>query len=80
MNKHLIYPRSGDPNTVYIKNVITRPEITAGDFSMYNDHAQDPRDFEKHNVFIPVPCQLRSADHRKILFHCLRCKIFIKQC
>ena len=30
MNKHLIYPRSGDPNTVYIKNVITRPEITAG--------------------------------------------------
>ena len=51
MNKHLIYPRSGDPNTVYIKNVITRPEITAGDFSMYNDHAQDPRDFEKHIVF-----------------------------
>lgn len=47
MNKHLIYPRSGDPNTVYIKNVITRPGITAGDFSMYNDHARDPRDFEK---------------------------------
>ena len=55
MNKHLIYPRSGDPNTVYIKNVITRPEITAGDFSMYNDHAQDPRDFEKHNVLYQYP-------------------------
>ena len=55
MNKHLIYPRSGDPNTVYIKNVITRPEITAGDFSMYNYHAQDPRDFEKHNVLYQYP-------------------------
>lgn len=55
MNKHLIYPRSGDPNTVYIKNVITRPGITAGDFSMYNDHAQDPRDFEKHNVLYQYP-------------------------
>ena len=55
MNKHLIYPRSGDPNTVYIKNVITRPGITAGDFSMYNDHARDPRDFEKHNVLYQYP-------------------------
>ena len=55
MNKHLIYPRSGDPNTVYIKNVITRPGITAGDFSMYNDHARDPRDFKKHNVLYQYP-------------------------
>ena len=55
MKENLIYPRSDDPHTVYIKNVITRPEITAGEFSMYNDHAQDPRDFEKHNVLYQYP-------------------------
>lgn len=55
MKENLIYPRSDDPHTVYIKNVITRPEITAGEFSMYNDPAQDPRDFEKHNVLYQYP-------------------------
>lgn len=36
-----IYPRTGDRETVYLKDVITNPNIIAGDFSMYNDFVKD---------------------------------------
>ena len=32
-----IYPRSKDKETVYLKSVITNPNIIVGDYTMYND-------------------------------------------
>lgn len=51
-----VYPRTGDHQTVYLKNVITNPNIEIGDYTMYNDFEQDSRDFQKNNVlyFYPV--------------------------
>lgn len=45
-----IYPRTGDKETIYLKHVITNPNITVGDFTMYNDFVNDPTLFEKNNV------------------------------
>ena len=45
-----IYPRTGDNQTIYLKNVITNPNITVGDYTMYNDFVNDPTQFEKNNV------------------------------
>lgn len=45
-----IYPRSEDKQIVYLKNVITNPNIEVGDFTFYHDFVNDPRDFEKNNV------------------------------
>lgn len=45
-----IYPRTGDKQTVYLKNVITNPNIIIGDYTMYNDFVNDPTQFEKNNV------------------------------
>lgn len=41
-NSKSIYPRTGDTQTVYLKNVITRPNIEVGDYTMYNDFVNDP--------------------------------------
>lgn len=45
-----LYPRTGDPQTIYLKNAITRDSVSVGDYTMYNDYVHDPRDFEKNNV------------------------------
>ena len=50
-----IYPREGDDTIVYLKNVITNPNIEVGDFTFYNDFVNDPRDFEKNNVLYHYP-------------------------
>lgn len=50
-----IYPRTNDRETVYLKNVITNPNIIIGDFTMYNDYVNDPRLFEKNNVLYQYP-------------------------
>lgn len=50
-----IYPRTGDKQTVYLKNVITDPTIVVGDYTMYNDFVQDPILFEKNNVLYHYP-------------------------
>lgn len=50
-----IYPRTGDKETVYLKNVVTNPNIIVGDFTIYNDFANDPRQFEKNNVLYHYP-------------------------
>lgn len=55
MNKNKIYPRTGDTQTVYLKSVVTRPAIEIGDFTIYNDFVNDPRDFEKNNVLYQYP-------------------------
>lgn len=50
-----IYPRTGDKETIYLKYVITNPNITVGDFTMYNDFVNDPTLFEKDNVLYHYP-------------------------
>lgn len=44
-----VYPFNAEPHTVFLKNVITRPNIEVGEFSYYHDdnHAAD---FETRNV------------------------------
>lgn len=50
-----IYPRTGDKETIYLKNVITNPNIIVGDYTMYNDFVNDPVLFEKNNVLYHSP-------------------------
>lgn len=50
-----IYPRTGDTETVYLKNVITDLNIEVGDYTIYNDFVNNPRDFEKNNVLYHYP-------------------------
>lgn len=50
MDQNKIYPRSNDNQTAYLKSVVTRPTIKVGDFIIYNDFVNAPRDFENNNV------------------------------
>lgn len=50
-----ICPRTNDYETVYLKNVITNPNIAVGDYTMYNDFVSDPTQFEKNNVLYHYP-------------------------
>ena len=50
-----IYPRSKDKETIYLRNVITNPNITVGDYTIYNDFVREPKDFEKNNVLYQYP-------------------------
>jgi virginiamycin A acetyltransferase len=50
-----IYPRTGDDQTIYLKNVITGTNIIVGDYTMYNDFVNDPVQFEKNNVLYHYP-------------------------
>ena len=50
-----IYPRSKDRETVYLKNVVSNPNIIIGDYTMYNDFVREPKDFEKNNVLYQYP-------------------------
>lgn len=55
MHTDKIYPRTGDRETVYLKNVITNPNILVGDYTIYNDFVYDPTQFEKNNVCYHYP-------------------------
>ena len=50
-----IYPRTGDNQTVYLKNVITNPNIQIGEFTFYNDFVNDPTEFERNYVLYHYP-------------------------
>lgn len=50
-----IYPRSRDNRTVYLKNVIRDENIEVGDYTIYNDFAHDPQEFERNNVLYHYP-------------------------
>lgn len=54
-NSEKIYPRSGDKETVYLKPVISNPNISVGEFTMYNDFVNDPMRFERNNVLYQYP-------------------------
>ena len=43
-----IYPNSQFKSFCYIKSVISRPNIIAGDYSYYDDSEDGPESFEKH--------------------------------
>lgn len=55
MNPELIYPREGDTTMVYLKSVINDPNISVGEYTMYHDWVNDPRDFERLNVLYHYP-------------------------
>lgn len=61
--KNKIYPRPHDKQIVYLKDVVTNPNIEVGDFTIYNDFVNDPRDFEKNNVLYHYPV---NGDRLKI--------------
>ena len=65
-----IYPRTGDTQTVYLKNVITNPNIKIGDYTMYNDFVNDPKGFEQNNVLYHYP-----INHDKLIIgkFCIIC-------
>ena len=50
-----IYPRTGDKETIYLKNVTDNPNIQIGDYTIYNDFIHDPREFRKNNVLYHYP-------------------------
>lgn len=50
-----IYPRSQGHSTVYLKNVVTDPSISVGDYTIYDDFVHDPRDFQRNNVLYHYP-------------------------
>lgn len=50
-----IYPRTNDSQTIYLKNVIDNPNIQIGEYTIYNDCYNDPRDFQKRNVLYHYP-------------------------
>lgn len=54
-NSKILYPRTGDTQTIYLKNAITDTSITVGDYTMYNDFVNDPTGFEKNNVLYHYP-------------------------
>lgn len=49
------HPRTGDQQTVYLNAVVENPNISIGDYTMYNDFVHDPADFEKNNVLYHYP-------------------------
>lgn len=53
--KDKIYPRTGDKETVYLKNIIDNPNIQIGDYTIYHDFIHDPREFQKNNVLYHYP-------------------------
>ncbi len=53
--RNRIYPRPNDPQIVYLKDVVTSPNIQMGDYTVYNDFVRDPREFEKNNVLYHYP-------------------------
>ena len=61
------YPRTGDRETVYLKQVITNPNIRVGDFTMYHDFIHDPRQFEQNAVRYHYP-----LNHDKLIIGILQ--------
>ena len=47
--------------TVYLKSVISRPTIEVGDFTIYNDFVNDPRDFEKREPYSELTFHLHIS-------------------
>lgn len=70
-----IYHRSQGAGTVYPKNIVHSLSIKAGNYTIYDDFANDPRDFGRAAVLYHYPLQRRQAHHLEIHVHCLRNQI-----
>ena len=57
-----IYPRTGDKETIYLKHVITNPNITVGNFTMYNNFVNDLTLFEKNDELYHYPINYIHLD------------------
>ncbi|MCI8360285.1 MAG: CatB-related O-acetyltransferase [Clostridiales bacterium] len=57
-----LYPRSTDKETVYLKSVVSGPNIEVGAFTMYNDFVNDPILFERNNILYHYP-----VNHDKLI-------------
>ena len=57
-----IYPRSQGHSTVYLKNVVKDPAIEVGEYTIYDDFVNDPRDFQRNNVLYHYP----ECNHDKL--------------
>ena len=44
------YPRTGDRQTICLKNAIKNPSNIVGDYPMYSDFVKDPTGFERNYV------------------------------
>ena len=53
--KQKIYPRSNDKEIIYLKNIIKNPNIIVGDYTIYNDFKNNPKNFERNNVLYHYP-------------------------
>lgn len=53
--KQKIYPRSNDKETIYLKNIIKNPNIIVGDYTIYNDFKNNPKNFERNNILYHYP-------------------------
>lgn len=42
-----IYPRSKDRETIYLKNVISNPNIIVGDYTIYNDFVKEQENLKR---------------------------------
>lgn len=50
-----LYPRTGDNQTIYLKNAVKDPRVEIGDFTIYNDFVRDPREFQRNNILYHYP-------------------------
>ena len=50
-----LYPRTGDSQTIYLKNAVQGPYVEIGEFTIYNDFVRDPREFQRNNVLYHYP-------------------------
>lgn len=58
-----LYPRTGDTQTIYLRDAIDGPNVEVGKYTIYNDFVHDPRDFERNNVLYHYPV---NGDRLKI--------------
>lgn len=70
MNPNILYPRSNDHYSVYLKNVVNNPFIEVGDFTIYHDFFHNPCEFEKNCVLYHY--RYVNNDHLKIGKFCSR--------
>ena len=61
--KKKLYPRTGDTQTIYLRDAIDGPNVEVGEYTIYNDFVHDPRDFERNNVLYHYPV---NGDRLKI--------------
>lgn len=55
MDENNLYPHAGDTQTVYLNKVITRENVEVGEYTIYNDFTDDPKNFERNNLLYHYP-------------------------